>query len=173
MVSGCSWCFAPVLFVVSGGIAVAGLRSAGGQPLSRHLRTSRSPELPNLFVGQTAWTSQETTDRDLVVVAFASDQVIHANGLVQMNRLGLADQHPMLVLRSGVVGIITWVLDDGGDRPHTNEVSGALVHSPEILPRRDYPEPISGQEVGKDTVVGMPPKLLPLDRIHFIFRRIY
>src|SRR5208337_1677457 len=134
MVSGCSWCFAPVLFVVSGGIAVAGLRSAGGQPLSRHLRTSRSPELPNLLVGQTAWTSQETTDRDLVVVTFASDQVIHADGLVQMNRLGLADQNPMLVLRSGVVGIITRVLHDGGDGPHTDEVSGALVRSPQALP---------------------------------------
>jgi len=82
--------------------------------------------------------------------------MIHANGLVQMNRLGLADQDPMLVLRSGVLGIIAWVLDDSDDGPHTDQVSGALVRSPEALPRRDDPEAITGQEISKETMIGMP-----------------
>src|SRR5271157_277405 len=89
-----------------------------------------------------------------------------------MNRLGLADQDPMLVLRSGVIGIIPWVLDDGGDGPHTDEVSGALVRSPEALPRRDDPEPISGHEVAKNSMIRVPPKRMPLHRVHVILRRI-
>jgi hypothetical protein len=96
-----------------------------------------------------------------LVVTLATDDVIDADRLVQPQRLGLVHEDAMSKLACRKFRIVAGILDNLLDWPHGNQVASAFVFSPEALPRRDNPEPISRQEFSEDPMVGMPYQRAP------------
>ena len=144
----------PLMF---GGVGILAChRFVAREPLVCQICACCTAQLTDLLVGQSPWTTQEATDRHVLVVLFTSDDVIDTDRLVQVRGVDLIDESSVLVCSGRIVWIITGVLNDLRDRPHGNQIPSPFIITPQAFARRDDLQPVPQQEIAKDPMVRVP-----------------
>jgi hypothetical protein len=103
------------------------------EPLVCHVCTCCTTQLTDFLVRQSTWAAQKATDRYVFAVLFTSDNVINANGLVQVKRFNLIDEHSVLIFSGRIVRIVPGVPNDLRHWPHGDQISSTFVITPQTL----------------------------------------